>query len=329
MNNFIKQLIESKFDFNIGNIELDDNDTQEDVKRISKSNYNNLSLSKSIEIANGYVDDLDTLTPSEYDYLKNNIDAIRKQVKESQYKVKSTKELKNIIRNRYGEVYGKNMILNLNDLDVSDIYDFTRLFDDMKECTINACLWDMKSAGKLNYIFSKCKKTVKIFADFWNLENVEDISGMFYNTKADIRIDLSTLTNKITTLRCTFYGCNVDKILKQAPYLDVSNVKDMYSTFKSTPFNYDISHWDVRKLKTFGDIFGDSKFNKDISNWRLDNFDIYRELYDWTKQEVTHENIVSLFRWYLYGRIYEKDKNGNYTGNYEIPNKSYPYSAIH
>jgi hypothetical protein len=103
----------------------------------------------------------------------------------------------------------------------------------------------------------------------------------------------------------------------------------MTKTFFTTPFNYDLSHWDVRKLITFGDIFADSKFDKNISNWRLDSFDTYAEIKEWTKRDVNQSNIVEMLKEYMYGRIYEKDKNGDYTGNYEIPNKSYPYSAIY
>ncbi len=48
---------------------------------------------------------------------------------------------------------------------------------------------------------------------------------------------------------------------------DVSNVQNMFCTFKGSDFNGDLSSWDVSKVKDMSGIFCNSKFNQDLSSW--------------------------------------------------------------
>lgn len=50
-------------------------------------------------------------------------------------------------------------------------------------------------------------------------------------------------------------------------HIDVSLVTDMSSLFEKSPFNGDISGWNVSKLKYIYDMFEGSPFNQDISRW--------------------------------------------------------------
>lgn len=50
-------------------------------------------------------------------------------------------------------------------------------------------------------------------------------------------------------------------------FLAVSNIKDMSGLFESSPFNGDISRWDVSNVTNMDWMFEDSQFNGDISQW--------------------------------------------------------------
>ena len=41
--------------------------------------------------------------------------------------------------------------------------------------------------------------------------------------------------------------------------------------FSNTPFNQDISNWDVSNVESMGYMFSGSNFNQDISNWDVSN----------------------------------------------------------
>jgi surface protein len=52
---------------------------------------------------------------------------------------------------------------------------------------------------------------------------------------------------------------------------DVSNVKSMALMFARTPFNQDIGGWDVGSVTNIAAMFVDSSFNQDISGWDVSN----------------------------------------------------------
>ena len=75
----------------------------------------------------------------------------------------------------------------------------------------------------------------------WNVSNVRNMCGMFYNS---------------------YFNGDISK-------WNVSNVKDMSYMFKDSEFNGDISKWNVLKVEDMSFMFYNSEFNKDISNWQL------------------------------------------------------------
>lgn len=125
----------------------------------------------------------------------------------------------------------------------------------------------------MKYAFCDCKKSTKIYANFWNLSNVIDMTGLFYKCGGDIRIDLSSTSEKLRDIHNMFEYCNVDSILKQAINLHTSGVYNMSQCFHNSSFNYDISHWDVSSANNLLNMFSGCPFNKDISKWNLNGFD--------------------------------------------------------
>ena len=55
-------------------------------------------------------------------------------------------------------------------------------------------------------------------------------------------------------------------------FWDVSNVKDMRCMFSESFFNQNISSWDVSKVTDMRSMFSFSSFNHDISSWNISKF---------------------------------------------------------
>ena len=51
----------------------------------------------------------------------------------------------------------------------------------------------------------------------------------------------------------------------------MGNVTNMVRVFKDTPFNQDISNWDVGKVREMISLFENTPFNQDISSWSVAN----------------------------------------------------------
>lgn len=119
--------------------------------------------------------------------------------KKDKYHPKTTEELRNIISERINNFkdddYGHNKVLDLNDIDVSDITSFENLFQGLEPIyNIDISEWDvsnvktmrgmfydykyLQSTGKLDkWDVSKCECTGWMFYNCINLKNIGDISN--------------------------------------------------------------------------------------------------------------------------------------------------------
>jgi hypothetical protein len=52
----------------------------------------------------------------------------------------------------------------------------------------------------------------------------------------------------------------------------------MNCTFKDSPFNQDISDWDIGKVECMINVFNNSKFNHNLYNWAKQRPDLSNEL---------------------------------------------------
>jgi len=61
---------------------------------------------------------------------------------------------------------------------------------------------------------------------------------------------------------------------------DVGDVRDMEDMFYDSSFNQDISKWDVSNVENMNSMFSFSKFNQDISKWDVSNVKSMWSMFD-------------------------------------------------
>lgn len=149
------------------------------------------------------------------------------------YFPKTKEELKDIIHKR---IQKEGIFCNLNDIDVSLIYEMAELF---RNATFQGDIseWDVSNVRNMHRMFYHSYFNGDISK--WNVSNVEDMSFMFANSK--------------------FNG--------DISYWDVSSVTNMERMFIGSVFNGSISDWDVSNVVNMDCMFAYSKFNGDLSRW--------------------------------------------------------------
>ena len=164
-------------------------------------------------------------------YIKEKL-IINKDYHDTKIVVKSSDELRKIIKQRYEE-YGpgtKRNPIDFNDIDVINIDSFCDkldlgIFNDMNFKYIDISDWDVSNVTNMNGMFFMCKE----------LKSVGDISK--WNV------------SKVTDMNSMFNGCNELEFIGDISKWNVSNVTNMGHMFNScNNFNQDISNWNVSKV---------------------------------------------------------------------------------
>ena len=102
----------------------------------------------------------------------------------------------------------------------------------------------------------------------WNVSNVKDFSGMFYNA-LKFNGDISKWdTSKVEYMSSMFSYSRFNGDISE---WDVSKVKSMELMFAYSRFKGDISKWNVSKVKDMRMMFSHSPFNGDLSKWDVSN----------------------------------------------------------
>lgn len=154
---------------------------------------------------------------------------------------------------------------DLNDVDVSDVRDFTGVFNVSHnwEFVGDISQWDTSNARRMARMFQRSEFNGDISK--WDVSNVTDMNSMFSSAKftGDVsRWDVS----KVEDMNHMFEFCNITLDLSA---WDVSKVKNMFRMFVGSPFNGNISDWNVASCENFGQMFLASKFTGDISRWSV------------------------------------------------------------
>jgi len=167
------------------------------------------------------------------------------------YSPKTTDELKQIIQDHYD-----NNIYNLNDIDVSHITDFSKIFLDDENTgnpEFDVSKWDVSNGKIFEYMFNKC-----------------------YNFNCDLsRWNVSSGIN----FKFMFSGCN--NFNSDLSNWNVSNGKEFEFMFdRCNKFNADLSQWDVSNGKVFTNMFdGCKNFNSNLSQWDVSNGIVFTNMF--------------------------------------------------
>ena len=124
------------------------------------------------------------------------------------YHPKERKDLRKLIEQRIKEEGNE---VDLNDIDVSEIIDMSRLFENLN---FNGDIsnWDVSKVIYMTCMFYECKKFNGDISK-WNVSKVKDMNGMFYDCKS-FNQDLSKW--------------NVSKVDEMEDIFDECLIKDEY-----------------------------------------------------------------------------------------------------
>lgn len=186
------------------------------------------------------------------------------------------------VRNMEDMFYGCVSLIELPDLDVSQVQSFeSALYNCSSIKNLDLTSWNISNGKTLNYLFSGCSQLESLDISSWDFSNAESIQGLFYNCK---NLTNLTLPDKFgfPVLDAVFYGCKKipSSIIQQIDFSKVTSLKNTFVdcdfesldfsftnintiTDLSDTFNYckklkylDISTIDTSVVTKFGSIFG-------------------------------------------------------------------------
>ena len=132
-------------------------------------------------------------------------------------KVKEPKTNNDLKREVLKKIINKET--DFNDIDVSNITDFSYVFEDQDISEINISEWDVSNGKTMRGMFQNCRylKTTGDLSN-WNVSNVEDMSWMFNGCQCLTKLgDLQNWEINGTKMKCMFQNC---KRLKDLGYIN-------------------------------------------------------------------------------------------------------------
>lgn len=186
-------------------------------------------------------------------------------------------------------------ISNFNDIDVSNITDFSYLFYECKLENINVSDWDVSNGTNFRMMFADCKNFNQDLSH-WNVMPDAITYNMFVNCKK-LKHYPSWYKNDITTKIKPTSKDDLIKMIKSSlkgfvtsvnfNHIDVSGITDFSYVFSKTSLTTRtkrieifIDEWDVSNGTDFRGMFnGCSTTIFDVSNWDVSNGTDFREMF--------------------------------------------------
>jgi len=171
---------------------------------------------------------------------------------------KNRKELVDIINKRISQHIDDKgyTVLDLNDIDVSNIDDFTRIFSyslyelsKSSITTINVEYWHTSQVTTFSNMMAECATIKEINLETWNVSNATNMKKMFWNCK---KLETVGDISDWRTLNC-------------------ENMESMFNGCQRLKNIGKLDGWDVYKVESFASMFKDCKSLSNISfdTWKI------------------------------------------------------------
>ena len=187
--------------------------------------------------------------------------------------------------------------------------------------------WGDVGFTNLRSAFSGALNLISVPGDSEGIENVTDMSRMFYEASIFNQDIGGWDTSNVTDMSNMF--TNARAFNQDIGGWDTSNVTDMSNMFyEADSFNQDIGDWDTSKVTTMSWMFGRAhEFNQDIGGWDTSNvtsmaFMFYHaEKFNQDIGGWDTSNVTSMSRMFADARAFNADIGGWDTSN--VTNMSY------
>lgn len=173
------------------------------------------------------------------------------------YNPKNADELASILHKKYMkclDIFGNandDIILDLNDIDVSNINDLSWMFgsESKRIKVIDISEWDTSNVTDVEGMFSDCEYLEEIIGlEDINLSGIKSLSNMFNGCYSLKSIDISNFNTKnILSMYGMFASCHKLTEIKGIDNIIVDNVRDMNYMFTScySLKSIDVSKWNL------------------------------------------------------------------------------------
>lgn len=163
--------------------------------------------------------------------------------------------------------------------DVSNITQFSNMFDGASLFNQDIGGWDISNATSLSFMFNGASSFNQDISG-WDISNVEFMASMFSSASSFNQPIGVWDIGHITSLQAFFAGATAFN--QDLSVWDVSNVTDMGGIFSGAEsFNQDISNWDVSNVTSMNSMFpGAVSFNSPIQSWNVSAVTDMRAMFD-------------------------------------------------